>query len=218
MLIGSPHRHMHQEETRTPQGVHCPKACFTPLADVNTKLGMTQAHCSRMLHMLACLPLLPASTDISLLTQLGGPWTTRTRWAPQRPQGRARQTLCCHSLKGRVSRPWQLWLLGDLPLGSRSADPHSTAVWCGNLLHSSPQPHTVGCVSTLHPMEYLLLQPRSAPGDASGRVTPDLHGGLPCPLYTTVLCSAATATADCKTSLASLTWAPSIFGAAHFGR
>ena len=31
-----------------------------------------------------------------------------------------------------------------LPLGSRPADPHSTAVWCGNLLHSCPQPHTAG--------------------------------------------------------------------------
>lgn len=34
----------------------------------------------------------------------------------------------------------------NLPLGSRSADPHSTAVCCGNLLHSSPQPHTAGVV------------------------------------------------------------------------
>ena len=32
----------------------------------------------------------------------------------------------------------------NLPLGSRPVDPHSTAVWCGNLLHSSPQPHTAG--------------------------------------------------------------------------
>jgi len=32
----------------------------------------------------------------------------------------------------------------NLPLGSRSADPHSTTVCCGNLLHSSPQPHTAG--------------------------------------------------------------------------
>lgn len=39
---------------------------------------------------------------------------------------------------------WQLWLFGELPLDSRSADPHSTAVWCGNLLHSCPQPHTAG--------------------------------------------------------------------------
>ena len=34
----------------------------------------------------------------------------------------------------------------NLPLGSRSVDPHSTAVWCGNLLHSSPQSHTADCV------------------------------------------------------------------------
>jgi len=34
----------------------------------------------------------------------------------------------------------------NLPLGSRSADPHSTTVCCGNLLHSSPQPHTAGVV------------------------------------------------------------------------
>jgi len=48
---------LHQEETRTPQGLHCPEACLLnprvlpPMA--------LQAHHSRMLHMLACLPLLP---------------------------------------------------------------------------------------------------------------------------------------------------------------
>jgi len=33
-----------------------------------------------------------------------------------------------------------------LPLGSRTVDPDSTTVWSGNLLHSSPQPHTAGYV------------------------------------------------------------------------
>ena len=47
---------------------------------------------------------------------------------------------------GKLPGERQLWLFGDLPLGSRSADPHSTAVWCGNLLHSSPQPHIAGCL------------------------------------------------------------------------
>jgi len=42
-----------------------------------------------------------------------------------------------------VALPVQLWsVLVNLPLDSRSVDPHSTTVWCGNLLHSSPQPHT----------------------------------------------------------------------------
>ena len=75
-----------------------------------------------------------------------------------------------------------------LPLGSRSVDPHSTAVWCGNLLHSSPQSHTAWAVPALHPMEYSLLQPRSAP-----EATP--VGGNPngirrplCPLTLPMLC------------------------------
>ena len=77
----------------------------------------------------------------------------------------------------------------NLPLGSRPANPHSTAVWCGNLLHSSPQPHTVvGVVATLHPMEYSLLQPRSAPEDTLTGVNPSGLSCLPCP--STCQCSA----------------------------
>jgi hypothetical protein len=37
-------------------------------------------------------------------------------------------------------------------------------------------------------------------------------------LHNNALLSAATVAADCKANSASLTWAPSIFGAAHFGR
>lgn len=62
---------------------------------------------SRMLHVLGCLPLLPAG------------W----RESVPPPHG---SFGCCV----------------NLPLGSRPADPHSTAVSCGNLLHSSPQSRT----------------------------------------------------------------------------
>lgn len=92
--------------------------------------------------------------------------------------------------------PWQLWLTSvNLPLDSRSVDPHSTPVWCGNLLHSSPQPHMAEvqaqdrhhhtathreqpcsglCATPLfHSMEYSLLQPRSAPKDTPVRGNPN---------------------------------------------
>ena len=106
----------------------------------------------------------------------------------------------------------------NLPLGSRPVDPHSTAVGCGNLLHSSPQPHTAGLFGTLlftrwstrYCNQDLLrktLEPGSTPAGAAVS-----HA------LSTRRCSAeaATATVDCEG--ASLTWAPSIFGAARFGR
>ena len=115
--------------------------------------------------LLACLPLLPESKTVPFLqhSEVGPPEQWRVgygglnRWGHRVPSGEVQsfpppqtriistpspQQLCCGW--GNPSRPRQLWLSGDLPLGSRSADPHSTAVWCGNLLHSSPQPHTAG--------------------------------------------------------------------------
>lgn len=69
-------------------------------------------------------------------------------------------------------------------------------------------------------MEYSLLQPRSAPEGAPAGFTPGWRGSPLRPLYTPMLCfvKAATAAVDCETISTSLTWAPSIFGAAHFGR
>jgi len=58
MTIGSP-LELHQEETRTPQGVHCPAACLPHFTRRHHQSWAFQAHRSRMLHMLACLPLLP---------------------------------------------------------------------------------------------------------------------------------------------------------------
>lgn len=109
----------------------------------------------------------------------------------------------------------------NLPLGSRSVDPHSTAVWCGSLLHSSPQPHTAGCGLVLlltlftrwstryynQDLRRETLQPGSPPTGAA------LSRAL-----STRRCSAGTATATVDCEGASLTWAPSIFGAARFGR
>ena len=182
----------------------------------------------------------------------------------------------------------------NLPLGSRPADPHSTAVWCGNLLHSSPQPHTAGCFvgsplftrwSTRYCNQDLrreALPLGAAPAGAAGshvlstrrcsasQVTQSLSsfahptppvappgGGPATPpppppptprggsgwrwwwfgpggrgawgrcgalgvrlslILSWVTASAATAAADCEANSASLTWAPSIFGAARFGR
>jgi len=91
------------------------------------------AHDSRILLALACLPFLPT--------------------APTLPQARARAgglrgfALLVPPSGARAPRGEELdqgsfGCLVNLPLGSRSVDPHSTAVWCGNLLHSSPQSHT----------------------------------------------------------------------------
>jgi len=74
----------------------------------------------------------------------------------------------------------------NLPLGSRPVDPHSTTVWCGNLLHSSPQPHTaeVLCLplitrwSTRYYNQDLrreTLQPGVAPAGAARSPMPSLH-------------------------------------------
>ena len=108
--------------------------------------------------------------------------------------------------EGGLSRLCSFGHSVNLPLGSRSADPHSTAVWCGNLLHSSPRSHTVVCVgctflATLHPMEYSLLQPRSAPEDAPAGIASNRSRNLQSPLYTTMLClkcPSATAMVVCK--------------------
>ena len=110
------------------------------------------------------------------------------------------------------------WLV-TLPLGLRPADPHSTAVWCGNLLHSCPQPHTAGLGSCPSPewsnryynqdLHQKMLQPGATPACVA-----IFH------VHSTrlMLCWAATAAVSYGTDSASLTWAPSIFGAAGFGR
>ena len=225
---------LHQEETRTPRGVHCPKACLHRSQGVATGPRAFRAQRSRMLHTLACLPVLPS-----------GPPSVTT-------QGR----------KGFLLRP-VCWLTPGHVVGPHS-NSHIMALparaWGGTCepgLGTSPEGHIIchgsfGCpviyhlahgrltriqrlfgaeacstpvlnhtqrgFSTLHLMEYLLLQPRSAPGGTRVGIDPNGHCGLPCPAYTTMLCSAATAVADCKAISASLTWAPSIFGAAYFGR
>jgi len=61
MRIHSPHVPWHQEETTAPRGVHCPEACLVSLGQRLCNLRVPQAHHSRMLHLLACLPLLSQS-------------------------------------------------------------------------------------------------------------------------------------------------------------
>ena len=147
--------------------------------------------------------------------------------SPIRPvpaPARRRDRGCCRwaPLGRRVSErprgPRQLWLFGDLPLGSRSADPHSTAVWCGSLLHSSPQPHTAGFFHS-SPDGVLATATKICARRRSSRGRPPLARRSPMSfLHDDALSIAAAAAAGCETNSASLTWAPSIFGAAHFGR
>lgn len=66
MQIHSPRVPWHQEETTTPRGVHCPAACLVSLGTRLHNLGVPQAHHSRMLHLLACLPLPPWVPSLSL--------------------------------------------------------------------------------------------------------------------------------------------------------
>jgi len=234
------HLNLHQEETITPRGVHCPACLLAPVHEASPPSWVSQAHRSRMLHMLACLPLLSQRPDVRVPRSLpptqhpsGSPsiahrvgvhssfpqtafrtWTVGDEWPPVRG---ARVITGAGALPCRLRATRQLWLSGDLPLGSRPADPPSTSV--GVEACSTPVlNHTQQGPSTLHPMEYSLLQPRSAPEGTPVGGGPNRHCSLPCPFYTTMLCSAATSAADCEANSASLTWAPSIFGAAHFGR
>lgn len=124
------------------------------------------AHDSRILLALACLPFLPAAPtlspaqtprvsppqtapaaptrhttddDSSLFSRRGNAAVGRlVRRGNQdgRPREDTREEERVSSDRGSFG------CSVNLPLGSRSVDPHSTAVWCGNLLHSSPQSHT----------------------------------------------------------------------------
>jgi len=129
------------------------------------------AHDSGILLALACLPFLPTR-----LPAHPGPAClslSLTDWGPG------------FSRKNQGSFGCSV----NLPLGSRSVDPHSTAVWCGNLLHSSPQSHTAElCFATPRSVEYSLLQPRSALNDARAGSTPSGISSHSCPFYTMMLC------------------------------
>ncbi len=124
-----------------------PRGLLGPAMWRVTTQGHTQAHCSRKLHLLACLPFLPYFTHSAIRA-----WT---RWGcdplPRSPGEKGP----CHTTQGPRFLPSvttetaprghsSFGCTVNLPLGSRSADPHSTAVCCGNLLHSSPQPHIAG--------------------------------------------------------------------------
>ena len=98
----------------------------------------------------------PSQQNVALACLFATPVTIRlrprgsTHMRPGVPPtgGQSFAPMCVRQplILGKLPGERQLWLFGDLPLGSRSADPHSTAVWCGNLLHSSPQPHIAGCL------------------------------------------------------------------------
>jgi len=75
--------------------------------------------------------------------------------------------------------------------------PAFNGCWHGNLLHSSPQPHTAG-VAARTPIEYSLLQPRSAPGGAPAWVTPRPAPRAPASTYAPTPCPAAAAAACCE--------------------
>ena len=56
--------------------------------------------------------------------------------------------------------------ISGLLIGSRPADPRSTAVWRGNLLHFSPQPHTGGDCSTFRWIGVLATATKICAGEA----------------------------------------------------
>jgi hypothetical protein len=189
------HMSLHQEETRTPRGEHCPCVprarvvrCYHP--------DLPQSQHSRRLHLLACLPFLrmgpPTHADrigtgASSAVPSPAAHPVAGAWAGCNTSS---SLVASRSIRwGRIEPPvCSFGCLVPLPLGSRSADPHSTAVWCGNLLHSSPQSRTAWAVPALHPMEYSLLQPRSAPGATPVGGNPNGGGGPLCPLTLPTLC------------------------------
>lgn len=82
----------------------------------------------------------------------------------------------------------QLLLHSNLPLGSRSDHPNSTAVDLEAFSTSALDGIQPGSL-LFTPMEYSLLQPRSAPEDAQAGIAPEgLLCSPPCPFYTMVLC------------------------------
>ena len=181
---------------------------MTPQGGPGACLLQRAAHHSRMLHLLACLPLLPATTwgmDGNAHTRMGLVQATGVAWAPR--------VQCLCEPQGHGS--FGCWV--DLPLGSRSADLHSTAVWCRTLLHSSPQPHAVG-LSHPSPDGVLATTTKICARRHFSWGQPQQALQSPMSFYMPMLCSAATVAVDCEANSASLTWAPSIFGAARFGR
>ena len=173
---------LHQEETRTPWGVHCPEACLPHSRSVTTIIGVPSPLQQNVAH--ACLFATPARIPVG--HRLLHPWcespTLRLgRTLPVRllaPLGlravfhKGHGSFGClviyHLAHGRLTRIQRLF----------GAETFSTPVLN----------HTQRGVSTLHPMEYSLLQPRSAPEDTPARVNPSLNSSLPSP--STQRCSA----------------------------
>jgi len=147
MQIHSPRVPWHQEETTTPRGVHCPAACLVSLGTEASQPQSTPSPSQQNV----------AHACLFAISAVGSEGNT----SPQRPQGGGRPSGLL-SPRAHHTLPWACVWIGfgpssspnrgsfgcsvHLPLGSRTVDPDSTTVWSGNLLHSSPQPHTAGYV------------------------------------------------------------------------
>jgi hypothetical protein len=148
------------------------------------------AHDSRILLALACLPFLPTAPS----DQTGHHTTGETRRVQRLTLGWAspgwHTPVCGPDAESSVGEKDQgsFGCSVNLPLGSRSVDPHSTAV--GVETCSTPVLNRTqrSCVATPHSVEYSLLQPRSALGDAQAGSTPNRIRSHSCPFYTTMLC------------------------------
>jgi len=212
------HVSLHQEETRTPRGVHCPKACLLQSRGVTT---LHQGDCllsSKPIAAEGCTPACLFANPIRQHTP-GSAWQGghSLHAQTQAVLGPAWLPACQGALDGfgRAHSAAYHLAHGRLTCIQRLFDAEACSTPVLN--------HTQQCLRTaLRPMEYSLLQPRSAPEDAPAGVSPSRHSDPLRPLYTPMLCSSssltATAVVDCEAHSASLTWAPSILGAAHFGR
>lgn len=189
---------LHQEETKTPWGVHCPEACLPHSRSVTTIIGVPSPSQQNVAH--ACLFATPARIPtvghrlLHLTAVLGchlEAVCVPPAWAdpPRRAYALVTPQVHCsvserlfhtqghgsfgclviyHLAHGRLTRIQRLF----------GAETFSTPVLN----------HTQRGVSTLHPMEYSLLQPRSAPEDTPAGVNPSLNSDLPSP--STQRCSA----------------------------
>lgn len=168
-----------------------------------------QPHHSRILHVLACLPLLPSGTtsQVGSGEECGG---RHGRWCVNRYRGPPRWGLGHTAPALSHTRPTSSSPTPEPRTATaRSVETLTAALvvlWICHLAHDrlthiqrllvwkpAPlQPSTAYgrvLLSALHPIEYSLLQPRSAPGDARARGRPSRRCHPPCPFYTMMLCS-----------------------------
>jgi len=164
---------LRQKEKTTPRGTRRPPPRFARHRGASPPSIAVPTRCGGMLGAPACSPIPPTPAERDAAPPRG---------AAPRPCARPRGGLS-HTVS------FATWLAIGWPAFNDC--------WHGNLLHSSPQPNTAG-VAARTPIEYSLLQPRSAPEGASLWVTPRATPQAPASPYAPAPCPAAATAACCE--------------------